>query len=209
MLWFSFQDASLSLQDNVTNFVILILYCFKALWILLLMGKKKKEKKRHHWCFDFLMSMKRCSCFNFQHRLDLDYPLIYVTAPPCHAQPSPSWFSFLSLMKYPWWNTAPGHCPAGTETASLKSSEQGLEAWTCALKSHILGKSDPVLQTSVEIFTFSQGKKFHSLETLSWHGKMHSKRWTVWGFVVVVVVFYISKKCLRAQEPPFSHWRGY
>lgn len=46
MLWFSFQDASLSLQDNVTNFVILILYCFKALWILLLMGKKKKRKKK-------------------------------------------------------------------------------------------------------------------------------------------------------------------
>lgn len=145
------------------------------------------------------MSAKRLLYFNFQHRLDLDYPLTYGTAPPCHVQPSPSEYLFC-----PWWNMAAVQRTQKLHHVTLLNGTflmclWDLGAWTCALKSDVLGKSHPVLQTSVEVFTFFQGKKFCSLQSLNWHGKIYVRSKLVQCLNVLV------KKHLRVQEPSFSH----
>lgn len=58
-------------------------------------------------------------------------------------------------------------------------------------------------RTSVELFTFFQGKKFCSLQALTWHSKTHI--WCELSQCLNVLL----KKHLRAQEPSFSHVWGY
>lgn len=70
---------------------------------------KKKKKKTDH------ADIYRDSHFNFQHRLDLDYPLIYELLLPSSSAITIE-ASLLSLMKY-------DSCPERTETVPHHTSE--------------------------------------------------------------------------------------
>lgn len=146
MLHLRFQNASCSLQDDVTNFCHFnlgegILNLTKSSYL--------KKKKRQCWCFDFLMSTKRLSYFNFQHSLDLDYPRI-------------------SLMKY-------GNCPESTETASCNTSEWDpfsvpVRFRSLDLSKMFFGEITSHLADFYGCLHFLSGQ-----EVLNWHGKRYVK----------------------------------